>query len=165
MTIWTALSHIAGALIAWVALSAFFLFAAAAIFRRNAKIELAAVALQLRTSLDDLASDPAYEPATKTALLERNSPDLLRNRLSDFAGLAVTLLGWVVFVAQLSALGAIIYVSIDNKSLSEVPSIWMIPFLTVLYAFCTLVTSILSNLLTGRLPGQAKRTRRIMGSL
>jgi len=136
-----------------------------AILRRSAKTELAAVALQLRISLDDLASDPAYEPVTKAVLLERNSPDLLRNRLSDFAGLAVTMFGWVVFVAQLAALGAIIYVSIDDGSLSDVPSIWVIPFLTVLYAFCTFVISVLCNLLTGRLPGQAKRTRRSMGSL
>lgn len=163
MTVFEAAGHVVGAGIAWAALMASLSLAYRKLYQRSTATELAAVALSLKIPAAAIA-EPVYETQAVSALLERNSPDLLRNRLSDFAGTAAWLLGWLVAFATAGLTGTLIYVCIRDSSLSEVPVIWGVPGLLFAYGIALACIAGSCYLLTGRLPGQAKQTRRVVTS-
>ncbi|WP_411753544.1 hypothetical protein [Serratia sp. (in: enterobacteria)] len=89
-------------------------------------------------------------------LIERHSPELLVNRLSDAIGtlivLAYTILSVVI---TLWYIGMIIYFSLE-RHYNEPILLWLPLMSHILLSFCIFIISAVTNIFFNRLPGEAK---------
>lgn len=158
MSIWMGLAHVAGAFAVIVVLGFVYAIIGAKIRNGIALRELDMIALKLGVSveeLDDLASSNEFN----TAVLERNSPDLARNRLSDVLGLLSRAVSVAEILAIIAAVIAVAVVTFEDGA-GGLVIFWAVPAIMVLSASASLVISAFCYILTGRAPGQASATRK-----
>lgn len=158
MSIWMGLAHVAGSLVAWLALGVVFSVIDAKVRNGIGARELDMIALRLGVSRDDL-DELSGSSAFKMAVLERNSPDLMRNRMSDALGLLSTFVGIFGVLAIIAAVIATAVVTWEDGARGLVIS-WAVPAITILYLIASLSISAVCYIVTGRAPGQASATRK-----
>lgn len=158
MSIWMGLAHVAGSLVAWFVLGLVFSVIDAKVRTGIGARELDMIAMRLgvsRNDLDGLSGSSEF----KMAALERNSPDLMRNRLSDALGLLSMCVGILGILAIIAAIIATAVVTYEDGAQGLVIS-WAIPAITFLYLIASLSISAVCYIATGRAPGQASATRK-----
>ncbi|MBC2655530.1 hypothetical protein H7A76_08775 [Pseudomonas sp. MSSRFD41] len=119
--------------------------------------ELRSIAIKLRMTVQAL-DYPENADESIAVLLERNSPDLIRNRISDFLGSLATGLFWIASAAEVIIFVWISWTCWEEKSLDLV-GMWLLPVVQISLVAALSILAISSYLLTGRIPGQARRTR------
>lgn len=90
--------------------------------------------------------------------LDKFSPDYFQNRLSDFIGVLVTVLVITQTIVLLGVTGVVIWNTITD-SLSNAKWIWTLLPLQLAFILLNLLIYVMTSLLTGRTPGQAKSVR------
>ena len=155
-----AIVHITGALITLLALGyAFILFNG----WRQKKIhrqEQEDIAIQLGITVFELEKD-AYSKKIIALLSNRFSNDYLKNRLSDLCGLVQTCWAWLSFLVQIGVLIVVIWTTFSD-SLDNAIYAWLLLMIAIFFWIVEISFSLVCKLLTGRYPGQAKRSRKLI---
>lgn len=157
----TVVIHLIGALSATTVMHAAYSAVTRKIAARKGEAEIESIGAKLGIPIDEL-QNPEHQTRIRDEALSRCSSELLRNRLSDAAGsvlrLAVVLL-WIAEVAVIVAAAAHIW----DSSNEAILMLWAIPFIYMIYLLFFSVFSFLCLLFTGRMPSQARMTRRAFG--
>ena len=155
-----AIIHIVGAIIVLLAFGIGILMLAGWESERNQKIALQEASLALGIAVSDLDKAEHLEKIVQFAAA-RSSSELLRNRLSDLCGWIQTGWGWLSNLLQAGVLLGVIWYTITSDLSNSVHAWWV-----VAVAFFFWISSVLfafaCKLLTGRFPGQARKTRKFL---
>jgi hypothetical protein len=158
MTILVAFAHIAGSIFAIVFIGALYLAFSAWAAERNKKSLFQDAALKLGVSVDVVGED-RFAEQTLALVSDRYSNELLRNRLSDFCGVVRTGWEWLGLILQIVAIGAAVWTAFA-ESPSEAVIAWVAPMVAIFFAVTSILFALVCQLLTGRLPGEAKLARK-----
>lgn len=155
-----ALLHIGGALLALIAISLCALMLDAWMnehLRRSALIE-ASLALGVPASELDR---PDIQTQLQTFAANKFSSELFQNRLSDFCGLIQAAWAWLGTLAQICVLLFVGWYAITSDLSISVYAWWVIA-VGLFFWVSSMLFALICKLLTGRLPGQARRARKIL---
>lgn len=152
--------HIVGSIVAVMIFSGFIMWLAEWEFERNQRRERDELAIRLGVPLANL-DDPDTAPKIFQLSSERFSNELLRNRVSDFAGAIRTCWSWLGFATQIIVLSIVTWQTFIDSSENAVYA-WSIVFIAFFFWIMSVGFSLLCRLLTGRYPGQAKLARKFM---
>jgi hypothetical protein len=158
MTMLAAFGHFAGAIVAYLVFGILTGLLHAWNAERVGKklVAEAGMTLGLTTTQID---DPKNTAVVQRYLAARSSSELLRNRLSDLAGLLQTILYWVCNIASLLILLGVGYATVTDDLQAAVHVWWIMP-LNLIVWLIGLLWGFACLLLTGRYPGEAKLARK-----
>ena len=160
MEIFIAILHILGSVIVLVLIS---IAAALAGLKAQESMEekhKTELSLNLGIPIDELESE-LYSSNIIKYTAEKFSDERFANRLSDLCGVLVTCWGWVNSIIQIGILGSVIWYTIKDGTENAVYS-WLLVLLALILGIIQSLFSYLCKLVTGRLPGQAKRSRKFI---
>jgi hypothetical protein len=158
MRILTAVGHFAGAIFAYFVFGLLTGLLDAWNAQRVGKKLVAEAGMTLGLTSAQI-DDPKNAAQVEPYLAQRSSPELLRNRLSDLAGLLRTILSWACGIASLLILLGVGYATV-TEALEAAVNVWWIMALNVIVWGIALLWSFACLLLTGRYPGEAKLARK-----
>ena len=161
MSILSAAGHIVGALSAVTVLHALFFAISRKVAARRAASELESIGAEMGIPPGELMNSE-HDAAIRGAAMVRYSSELFRNRLSDVVGLMLTVAGWLSVVVQLGIPAGTAWYCWLNERIDLV-ALWLMPLAYLLYLLLVSIVSAACLVLTGRMPGQAKMTRRAFG--
>jgi hypothetical protein len=153
-----AIVHVIGALLASCAFGVLVMFIVAweaqHIERRRRQDASIALGVPVGALEDESLAPKLLEYASG-----RCSDELLRNRLSDLAGLMRTGWGWLGNLVQLGVVVGVFW-SMYSEGLDSAVVMWMAPAASVFFWLTSLAFSFACLVLTGRYPGEAKAARK-----
>lgn len=159
MTVFIAIAHFVGAIIATILFGVLALFIAAWEGQRNEKQLQEELSLVLGVHVD-LESDE-LTPELKKISSERNSSELFRNRISDLAGFVQTAWAWLGLLLQIGVIVSVGWLTVF-ENLESAPLAWIIVGIAIFFWIANIIFSYVCKILTGRFPGQAKSARKAM---
>lgn len=155
---WIAIAHIVGAVMATIALGVAVLLLDARNRERHSRIAIQELAT--KTGIDFVEVFDAQNLASTIEFLsDRFSDDRFNNRLSDLCWWVMIAWGWLGAFVQLALVVAVVWYT-TTDSLDNAIFAWAIPVATLFFSCSAVIFSFACRLLTGRLPGQAKRMRK-----
>lgn len=161
MSLLSAAGHLVGALSAVTVLHALFFVTARKVADRRAVSELESIGAQIGIPPDELMNSE-HDAAIRGAAMVRYSSELFRNRLSDVVGLMLTVAGWLSAAVQLGITAGTAWYCWQNEAI-DLMALWLMPLAYLLYLLFVATVSAVCLVITGRMPGQAKMTRRAFG--
>lgn len=155
-----AVFNILGALLVTSAFWNFLLFISRWKINRNKKSESQYFATKLGVAVEDLGDVNLNSKILELAS-ERFSIDHLSNRLSDLCGAFQVAWVWLGFSIQIIILLGVIWLTFTD-SLTNSINAWWIVIVGVFFWIISALFSFICHILTGRYPGQAKKSRTAM---
>lgn len=155
-----AISHIAGALIALTLLNIFDIYFNMKFSERHGK------ALQKQLAIDLGVSSEAFKTSDLTPRLMqlmavRFSGDLAKNRISDICGRFLNLWVWLGFIVQAIVIIGVVWYAITESTDLAIYA-WSVTAAYVFFFISSISFSFSCWIITGRLPGEASRTRAVL---
>lgn len=160
MTTLEAVGHIGASVAAIVMIGTALMFIDFWISEKNGKRLLEEWAAKLGVTVKDLERED-LQPKIAQISAERCSDELLRNRLSDFCGLALVVWGWLAAFIQLGVLGATVWFTVTDAKEHSVWA-WAAVSVALLCALIGLGLAFTCRVLTGRYPYEAKGARKAL---
>lgn len=158
-----AFAHVAGTLAVLTAFGIFLLWLGNWEAERNRRRVLRQFATKLGLSLSELEAEENLAKVVQ-ASAERNSNELLRNRLSDLCGIVRTGWGWLGAILQYSTIGYVLW-AMYSDGRENAPLAWLAVGIAVFFWVISVVFSFACYVLTGRFPGEARASRKALDQL
>jgi apolipoprotein N-acyltransferase len=158
-----AVAHIVGSVFAVFIIALIGVSIASWETERNHKHFFEDISAKFGVAVDELESEEMI-PRIIQFSSERNSSELLKNRLSDFCGVVLTVWGWLGGLIEAAFFIRIVWLTI-TKNLDEAVFAWYVVGIMLFFAFVSVAFSLICRLLTGRYPGQAKEARKAIAEL
>ena len=95
---------------------------------------------------------------------QRNSTELLRNRVSDLFGFVLTGWGWLSNILQACILIWVIWITV-TENVSNAVMAWWIVGVGFFFSIVSIASFLVCKLFTGRYPGQARSSRKLLAQL
>lgn len=156
-----AFAHIVGAVIVLFAFGMGYLLFANWVDENNRKATAQEASLALGIPVNEFEAAEHQERIIRFAA-ERFSSELLRNRLSDLCGWFRAGWDWLSNLLQAGVLLGVIWYTVTDD-LSNSVYAWSIVAIAVFFSISSLLFSLVCKVLTGRYPGQARITRKMLG--
>ncbi|QDQ25301.1 hypothetical protein FNU76_02435 [Chitinimonas arctica] len=153
-----ALAHIVGAIVVLIAFSVGVMMFATWVGERNRKAVLEEISLALGIPAEELDGAEHVSKLLQFGA-ERLSSELLRNRISDMCGWIQTAWGWLGPLLQVGVVLGVIWATIAVDVANGVNAWWIVG-LALFFWIASLLFGFACKLLTGRVPGQARLTRK-----
>lgn len=153
-----AIAHIAGSILATIAIWVVVFLLDAWHRQRNSKLPLQELSTRSGIAFDELC-DEKHIAQTVEFLSDRFSNERFGNRLSDLCGCLLVAWGWLGSLLQIGILVGVVW-STATESLNDAMYAWSIPATAIFFCVAAALCSFLCRLLTGRFPGQAKASRK-----
>ena len=158
-----AFAHVAGTIAVLTAFGLLLLWLGKWEAERNQQRVLREFATKLGLTLAELEADENL-PKVIQASSERNSNELLRNRLSDLCGIIRTLWGWLGAILQYGTIGYVLW-AMFSEGRENAPIAWVAVGIAVFFWVISVVFSFACYILTGRFPGEARAARKALDLL
>lgn len=155
-----AFAHIAGSIAVLTAFGLLVLWLGkweAGLNQRRVRREFAT---KLGLSLSQLEADENL-PKVIQASSERNSNELLRNRLSDLCGVMRTLWNWLGVLLQYGTIGYALW-AMFSEGYESAQIAWFAVGIALFFWVTSVVFSFACYVLTGRFPGEARAARKVL---
>ncbi len=127
---------------------------------KNQKQALEEASLALAIRVEDLDKEEHLQKLLKY-FSEKFSPELFRNRFSDFCGFIRSAWVWLSNIVQAVILIAVLWYTITDDTQNAVYA-WSIVGVAIFSFLVSIIFSLTCKLLTGRYPGQAKVARKVV---
>ena len=160
MIILVAIAHIVGAtmlLVAFIAVEAILNIKFSTYYTKNLQKE---VGLDLGITSDEF-ENPNQTPRFLRAMTKRFSAELTMNRLSDVCGSILSIWSWLSLIIPTLILIVVIWFTITEGADLAVFA-WSAVGASAFFCFFSILFAFSCWLITGRLPGEARRSRKVL---
>lgn len=158
MSTFEAIAHVGGAVLTLIGLGWLSIIADLWFSERRSKRLDEEVATTLGVAVEDLSNEQV-RPKVLEIASQRASSELLRNRLSDFCGIALSLLFGIGFLSILAILIAVGWFTITDSKANAIYA-WSAVGVAVALSFVVGGLSFICLVLTGRFPYEANSARK-----
>lgn len=155
-----AIGHIGGAILAVVALVVIGSLIGRWDGQRIQRRALEDASIELGVSVEELDNEELV-PKLFQFLSSRYSGEFLRNRLSDFCGILLTLWRWCGSLIQYGILVGVLWYAFTDSPAVAIYA-WWIVVVALFFWITSIALSFLCRLFTGRYPGEAKEGRTLL---
>lgn len=155
-----AIAHILGVVITQTVLGFLKIWLAAWEQERNSKKTRLVLSMDLDIPLEEL-DEPEHDKALLEWAAERHSTEKLVNRLADVVGILLTIWNTLGSIVQAGIILAAAWFAF-TEDLDNAVFAWVAPVLGILLFIVHYVVAVVCYILTGRYPGQARSSRKII---
>jgi hypothetical protein len=128
--------------------------------RRNEKIAASEAAIALNIPISQI-DEPENQEGLTAYAIQKSSPELLANRLSDFCGLIQYLAVVVWWILQTIIFVTAAYLGF-TESADQAAFAWLVPVFSIVVWIVLIMLGYTCKIITGRYPGQAKMMRKFI---